>query len=195
MTEGSIDPSVNDSWDAATLEAMVTNLKRIVDDYANHTLRRGDREQELQNTLLQQHLRYTDDAHGVVMRLANAGATNDTRLQTNAATLDHLANMAALTNPQELAEASIGAKVAGEVRSAAKEAMEAATASVAQTSAAAQGTTGVAQGALQSGEPIWLAESLRALLETNKALGVQMAKLAESLDTIKIEVVGEATEQ
>ena len=189
-----VDMAVNDSFDQATLETMVVNMKRIVDDYANHTLRRGDREQELQDALLQQHLRYVDDAHNVVMRMANAGAAHDNRMATNAATLDHLASMAALTNPQELAEASIGAKVAGEVRSAAKEAMEAATAAVAQTSAAAQGTTGVAQGALQTGEPIWLAESLGALLQTNKALGVQMAKLAEALDVIRVEVVGDATE-
>jgi hypothetical protein len=187
-----IDEEVNDSFDLSSLMAYSTNLKRFVDDYANRAVRGLDREQELQDALLQAHLRYTDDAHGVIMRLANAGAGQDIRLQANTATVDNLAALAALTNPAELAETAIGAKVAGEVRSASKEAIEAALANVAQTSAAAQGSTGTAQAGIQAGEAAATVGLMTNMAEVVAALGAQLAKLSEVADVLLIRVTGDA---
>jgi hypothetical protein len=78
------------------------------------------------------------------------------------------------------AQGAMANNLADRMRSVAFEAVQAAMAQTAQTSAAAQGTTGVAHGAMQTGTGI-----------ADVALMAQIAKLAEAVNVIYLKVLGE----
>ena len=131
--------------------------------------------------------RFGHQAHtGIVNRLAQDSATVSTRIASNAVAMDQMIMGGLMTRPDELAEAVIGKSQADTSADVANQALRGATAAIGQTSAAAQGTTGVAQGALQTQEPILLAESMSALLQVNKSLAVQLAKLTGAIDVLII---------
>jgi hypothetical protein len=182
------------SFDQATLEAMVNNLKGITDAWQSEFQNQNKQRQGLQDKLNDQHLRFVEDQHTLVMRTADANALVSGRVANNHASWDNLVLAGALTNPAELAESAIGAKVAAEVRSAAKEAMEASTAAIGQTSAAAQGTTGVAQGALQTQVAPEIAQIILNNNTIQTALLAELAKIEQALSVILVKVAGEAIE-
>ena len=182
-------------WNEAALEGFVTNLKRIVDDYADLANEKARRSGSLQDKINDQYLRYVEANGTLVHRMAG-----------NNATVDHLVNSATASSlaAQNTEFRGIGAQVAQEAAEATTGAVNAALAQTAsgqgyglaqaaQTSAPAQGTTGVAQGALQAGEPVWMAESLGALLQVNKALAAKMAAIESALGVLVIKVTGEET--
>jgi hypothetical protein len=79
------------------------------------------------------------------------------------------------------------------MRSVAFEAVQSALAQAAVTSPAAQGTTGVAQGSLQTGAAGVNVALLTSMTEVMGALGVQLAKIQDALAVILVKVVGEET--
>jgi urease accessory protein UreF len=165
-----------EEYDQATAEAWIANVKAMFDQH----LRDAERERNQKNDWEAFALETARNHAQIVNRLAQDAATVSTRIAANAATWDNLVFAGALTNPAELAETAIGAKVAEQVRSAAKDAIDAAVAAVPGTSAASQGTTGVAQGAMQSGVSV-----------ADAAILAQIAKLAEAVNVMYIKVLGE----
>ena len=192
-----VDSQVNDSFDQAYLQNILTNLKILMDNHMSHIDSRerendrligvrGTRSEDFQGQVNQLFLdRF--QRYGILFdgQVANQASLANL-VNNNAAAHANMTNGGLMTRPDEVAESVIGKAQADTASDVAAQALRDAVANVAQTSAAAQGTTGVAQGALQAGEPIWLAESLSALLETNKALGAQIAKLGESINVLMV---------
>jgi hypothetical protein len=169
METGTPETETPEGFDQTTLAAWAANLKALFDQH----LRDGEREREGQNAWLAFALEGARVNAQIVTRMAQDHATLSTRTANNALTLDGIILAGALTNPAELAETAIGSKVAEEVRSAAKTAMEAAVAATTQTS-------GVAQGAIQSATGI-----------ADAALLAQIAKLAEAVNALYLKVLGQ----
>lgn len=178
------------SFDQATTEAMVLNLKAIVEAWQSDSQQQARQRQSLQDQLNQQHLKWAEDAHVLALRSADAGAVLINRTGNNAATWDNLIYAGEL---QTTAQDTVGAKLAEEFRSAAKQAVEAAVAAVPGTSAASQGTTGVAQGATQTQTPIELAQVLTNNISVQTALLATMADMNAALKVILEKVTGNAT--
>jgi predicted amidohydrolase YtcJ len=190
------------SFDQATLEAMVNNLKGLTDAWQTNFLSAAKQQQGLQDKLNEQHLRFVEDQHTLVMRTADQGALVANRAANNAATLDYktandhgtLGNLIFGGEIDTTAQGAIGAKTAEEFRSVAKQAVEAAMAAVPGTSAASQGTTGVAQGALQTQTPVELAQVLTNNITVQTAILKALADINNSLGVILVKVTGEAVE-
>jgi hypothetical protein len=172
------------SWDQTVNEAMSTNLKRIVDEWAAMSQNKASQQAGLQDQVNSLFLKWAMDAQTITNRVANDSATVSARIASNAATVDHIVSVGAITNPAELSEAAIGAKVAAEVKTAAKDAIDAAVAAVPGTSAASQGTSGLAHGNVQMAASI-----------ADAAIVAQIAKLAEAVNTLYIKVTGEAVSE
>jgi hypothetical protein len=195
--EDVVDSQRNDSWDQTVLEAFAVNLKSLVDSHLGHTDvresdgdvllgNRGHATAQLQDKVNQLFLEGHQQHNSIVNRLAQDSATVSGRVASNAVTLDGMIYGGLMTRPDEIAEAAIGKNVSDSTADVARDAIRAAVAQTQQTSAPAQGTTGVAQGALQTQEPILLASELAGMVEVNKALGVQLAKLAEAINVLII---------
>lgn len=180
----------SDAFNQATLEAMINNLKGITDAWASDFQDQSKQRQGLQDQLNQQHLKWAEDAHVLALRTADAGAVLVNRTGNNAATWD---NLVFAGEVDTTAQGAMGAKMAEELSNTAKQAVQAAIASVAQTSAAAQGTTGVAQGALQTQAPIELAQVLTNNITIQTALLATMADINAALKVILVKVTGDAT--
>lgn len=180
------------SFDQATLEAMINNLKGITDAWNSSWQNADKQRQGLQDKLNDQYLRFVEDQHTLVMRTADSNARLMARQAENAATSDHLADLDALTPPAETAQAAIGAKVAEEVSSTAKDAIKTALGQTALTSAPSQGVTGVAQGAVQAQIPAELAQIILNANTVQTALLAELAKIEQALSTILTKVTGEA---
>lgn len=165
-------------------QAWETNIKRIVDEWAALSQSKASAQASLQDQINGLFLKWAMDAQGVTNMVANNAAVLSARINSNAATVDNLVNVAAITNPAELAETSIGAKVAADVRDAVTQGIGAAVEQGVVSSPVAQGTTGVAQGAMQTATGI-----------ADAAILAQIAKLAEVVSVLAIKVLGEeATE-
>lgn len=191
-TDGAdIMADTSQTWDQATVQAMTTNLKRIVDEWAAISQNKASQQAGLQDQVNGLFLKWAMDAQGVTNRVANDAATVSARIASNAASVDNMVLAAAITNPAELSEAAIGAKVAEEVSSTAKDAIKAAVAAVPGTSAASQGTAGVAQGALQTQAPIELAGILNNNITIQTAILKALADINTSLGVILVKVTGE----
>ena len=142
----------------------------------------------LQKAVNQQYLSMMQDQHTLLMRTADSNAVLQHRAANNAATVDHQRNVNAETlglligagEVDTTAQGVAGLKLGEEFRSAAKQAIEAAVAAVPGTSAPSQGVTGVAQGAMQTGAGVAVAD-----------LVTQVAKLAGLVDIIAAKVLGE----
>jgi len=181
------------SFDQATLEAMVNNLKGLTDAWQSNFLNSAKQQQGLQDKLNEQHIRFVEDQHTLLMRTADSNAVLLSRMAGNTATVDHLGDLDALTPPSETAQAAIGAKVAEEVSSTAKEAIRTAIATTTATSAAAQGSTGVAQAALQTQVAPELAQIILNANTVQTALLAELAKIEQALSVILVKVTAETT--
>lgn len=170
-------------------KAWIVNLKAMYDAWQSDSQQLARQRQSLQDKLNDQHLRFVEDQHTLVMRTADSNAVLQNRMAQNAATLDHLVSAGEIDTT---AQGAIGAKQAEEFRSVAKQAVEAAVAAVPGTSAAAQGTTGVAQGAIQTQTPIELAQVLTNNITVQTALLTTLAEVTKALAAITVKVTGEA---
>lgn len=151
--------------------AYATNMKQVVDNFADLSHERARRSGSLQDKLNDQYLRFVEDQHVLVMRMAGNHTTYD--------------NLMAAGEIDTTAQGAMANNLANQMRSIAFEAVQTAMAQTAQTSAAAQGTTGVAQGAMQMGGGVATA-----------AILAQIAKLAEAVNVLYVKVLGEeATEE
>ena len=168
----------------AMWEAMQVDVKReqeYPDGWKALALRQAEANQQIVNRLAQ-------GAATISERIQSDGASESARSNAAASAWQNLVLAGALTNPAELSETAIGAKVATEVRSVAKEAIDAAVAAVPGTSAPSQGTTGVAQGAIQTADAVATGAMVTQLAAMNNAMMAQMAKLAEAMNVLTLKV-------
>lgn len=188
-------PTVEEQAQQQMTAAWNVNTKAMFDDLQRDT----KREQEYNDALKALFLRQVEANQQIVNRLAQDGASFSALIQSQtiqsaqrdqhaASAWQNLVLAGALTNPTELSETAIGAKVATEVRSVAKEAIDAAVAAVPGTSAPSQGTTGVAQGAIQSADAAATSAMMTQLAAVNGALMAQIAKLAEAVTVLTLKV-------
>ena len=171
----------SDTWDASVVQANATNMKRIVDDYADLANQQARSAQStvvahagLQERINSQYLRWADDAHGVANLVANNSAVLANRANNLATTWD---NLVVAGEVDTTAQGKMASDLA---RSVANEAVQQALAMTAQTAPPAQGTTGVAHGAMQMGGGVATA-----------AILAQIAKLAAVVDVLVVKVLGE----
>lgn len=171
-------------------EAWWANIKAMYDSWQSDSQQQARQRQTLQDKLNEQHLRFVEDQHTLLMRTADSNALVQNRVANNAATLDHLVSAGEIDTT---AQGVAGLKLSEEFRSAAKQAIEAAVAAVPGTSAASQGTTGVAQGSLQVQNPIELAQVLTNNISVQTSMLATMAEMTKALAAITVKVTGETT--
>ena len=171
-------------------EAWAANIKAMYDSWQSDSQQQARQRQSLQDKLNEQHLRFVEDQHTLLMRTADANALIQHRAANNAATLDMLI---ASGEVDTTAQGVAGLKLSEEFRSVAKQAVEAAVAAVPGTSAASQGTTGVAQGSLQVQNPIELAQVLTNNISVQTALLATMADLNAAVKVLLATRTGEVT--
>ena len=197
-TEG-VDVLVNDSFDQAYLENLLVNLKSLMDNHFSHNdVResdaqvllgmRGTRSEDLQAKINEQHLLNASNNQRLVNAMAEGNSVVQNRIASNAVSLDGMVLGGLMTRPDELAEAVIGKSQADTTADVARDVIRDAAANAAITSPPAQGTTGVAQGALQVQEPLILASELAGMVEVNKALGVELAEIVKALAVVVVKV-------
>ncbi|MHC4372086.1 MAG: hypothetical protein ACYSW8_31150 [Planctomycetota bacterium] len=195
-----VDVLVNDSFDQAYLENLLVNLKSLMDNHFSHNdVRESDaqallasrniRSEDLQAKINEQHLTNASNNQRLVNAMAEGNAIVQNRIASNAVSLDGMVLGGLMTRPDELAESVIGKNQADTTADVSRDVIRGAGANTAMTSPPSQGTTGVAQGALQAQEPILQASELAGMVEVNKALGVQLAKLAEAVNVLIIREV------
>jgi hypothetical protein len=203
-----LDAGRNDSWDQTTLEANTVNLKRVVDDYAAIAQQRQNAAGGLQDQLNSLFLSWANDAHTVTQRLASDGANLSQLQANNAALAAQRTNAAAQTwdnfvyagEVDVTAQGSMANTLAEKQRSVIFEAVQAAVAATTQTTAPAQGTTGVAQGAMQTGAAgvnvalmTELAEAMKANSTVQLAILEALAGVNKAIGVILVKVTGEET--
>jgi hypothetical protein len=146
--------------------AYATNMKLVVDNFADLSHERARRSGSLQDKLNDQYLRMVEDQHQLTMRMAGNHATFD--------------NLIFAGEIDTTAQGAMANNLTNQMRSVAFEAVQSALAQAAQTSPPAQGTTGVAQGGMQLGGGV-----------ATTAIMAQIAKLAEAVNVLYIKVLGE----
>jgi len=171
-------------------EAWWANIKAMYDSWQSDSQQQARQRQNLQDKLNEQHLRFIEDQHTLIMRTADSNAVVQNRAANNAATLDLLI---ASGEVDTTAQGVAGLKLSESFQDVAQKAVEGAVAAVSQTSAAAQGTTGVAQGSLQVQNPIELAQVLTNNISVQTALLTTMADLNATMKAIMATRVGEVT--
>lgn len=208
LTMSDIDQSRNNSWDQTATEFNTANLKRIVDDYAAIAQQRQNAAGGLQDQLNSLFLTWANDAHVVTQRLASDGANLSQLQANNAALAAQRANSAAQTwdsfvyagEVDVTAQGSMANTLAEKQRSVIFEAVQAAVAATTQTTAPAQGTTGAAHGAMQTGTAgvnvalmADLAEAMKANNTVQLAILEALAGVNKAIGVILVKVTGEET--
>jgi hypothetical protein len=173
------------TWDQAMTEAWSTNVKAMFEQH----LRDGEREREQKNLSDALAQRVAEQQNALVSLIQTNAATLANRTAQNAATVDHLANIGGLAQLSEYR--NIGAQVAEQASEAATAAINSALAQGAQSNPVAQGTAGLAQGAVQAGIAGVNVALLSNLAEVIAALGVQVSQIKDALGVILVKVVGE----
>lgn len=168
-------------WADLMTQSWAANVKAMFEQH----LRDGEREREQKNDWHTFALQEAERHAQIVNRLAQDHASLSSRMGNNASTIDHLANVGALSQITEFR--SIGAQVAQEAAEAATAAINAALAQGATTSAAAQGTAGVAQGSLQAG----IAGAIVNQTQVLAAIGGQLAEMQRALGVLLVKATGE----
>jgi len=172
------EPTVEAQFNQATVETQINNQKGISDSWQADFMQQAKQRQGLQDAINQQYLKMMADQSTLTLRTADFGASG---LQKHRDTLDALTYLILSGEIDTTAQGAMGANVAKEVASAAKQAIDSSIAGMATTG-------GVAQGALQTQAPIELAQILtnnntiqtailKALTDVNSALGVILVKV------------------
>ena len=179
-------------------DAWATNIKALFDQHLEDT----EQGKVIAKGFSALALRQAEANHQIVLQMAqngvalanlvnNATAANVSRDQAAASAWQNLVMASALTNPAELAETAIGAKVTEQVRTAVDRAFETATAAAAQASPLPQGTTGVAQGSMQATTAAGTDVTIANLVAANAAMTAQLAKLMSVVDVLLVRITGE----
>jgi hypothetical protein len=173
-------------------EGWEANFKRFVEEWAEVSHNKAVAHSDLQDKLNDQYLKHMANLEALTLRTADMNAASLNRAVSGAASVDVLAGFGGLTNPAELAETAIGAKVAEKVDSAVSEAMETALGATALTSPPAQGTTGVVQGTVQAAAAVEMAQVLENNITIQTQLLARLAQISDALAVILVNVTGEA---
>lgn len=181
---------MNDTWDASVVQANGINLKRVVDEWAAVAHNKAVANAGLQDQINSQFLRWADDAHSVANLVANNSAVLANRANNLATTWDNLVVGGEIDTT---AQGAMANNLANQMRSVAFEAVQTAMAQTAQTSAPAQGTTGMAQGALQTGAAGVNVALLANMTEVMAAIGASLVNVESALKVILVKVTGEET--
>jgi len=181
------------AFDTEYEKVLLTNIKSFLETRESDKQMQDKQRQGLQDSLNAFTLQVMGDQHTLIQRTADFNAallgrvadqSNQVanRVAQNAAGLDHmLATLVAAGEIDNTALGSLGANIAKEVASTAKEAINSSIAGMATTG-------GVAQGALAAQQPIELAQILeanntlqtailKALVDVNNALGIILVRV------------------
>jgi len=178
----------NDTWDASVVQGNAVNLKRIVDDYANLAAQQAQAAQKHTDALWAQQLRFTEQWQQIAQQAAINLTQHSQRQASLATSWDNLVLAGEIDTT---AQGAMANNLADRMRSVAFEAVQAAMAQTAQTSAAAQGTTGVAQGAMQTGAAGVNVALLANMTEVMAAIGASLVNVESALKVILVKVAGE----
>ncbi len=173
------------TWPETVEQANSMNLKRFVDEWAAISHNKASQNAGLQDQVNSLFLKWAMDAQGITNRAAQDGASvssavNSALALASARGTDQAAALQGLILAAALGQQISANKMSAEVASAdviAKKAIDAAIAAVPGTSAPSQGTTGVAQGGIQTVGAV-AAEAIMA----------QITKLAEAVNVLTLKV-------
>ena len=192
-TVGESIDGTKQGFDQTMAEAWEANVKAMFEQH----LRDTDREREQVNSFHAFNTRVSEQQNALVALIQTNAATLANRTAQNAATVDHLANMAGLAQLSEYR--GIGAQVAEQASEAATAAVNSALAQGAQSNPVAQGTTGLAQGAIQAGVAgvnvallTDLAEAMKANNTVQLAILEALAGVNKAIGVILVTVTGDA---
>jgi hypothetical protein len=178
----------NEKFESKYDEGWETNFKGLTDawnaDWLNGAKQRAGLQDQVNNLFLQN----VQNAQALMNQVAQWGAAEQAREARNAGTWD---NLVFAGEVDTTAQGAMGAKIAADVGDAAKKAIDEAIASAVVTSPPAQGTTGVAQGALQTQTPIELATVLNNQITTQTAILARLAQITDALAVILVKVTAE----
>jgi hypothetical protein len=168
-------------------EGWETNFKGLTDawnaDWLNNSKQRAGLQDQVNNLFLQN----VQQAQALMNQVAQWGAQEQARGARNAGTWDNLVFAGEIDTT---AQGAMGAKIAADVGDAAKKAIDEAIASAVVTSPPAQGTTGVAQGAVQAD----IAQVVANSNTIQTALLAELAQINKALAVILVKVTGEVVE-
>jgi hypothetical protein len=179
------DMPEDSTWAETVEQANSQNLKRFVDEWAEVSHNKASQQAGLQDQVNSLFLKWAMDAQGITNRAANDGASVSTAINSamalaSARGSDQAAAMQGLVLAAALGQQISANKMSAEVASAdviAKKAIDAAIAAVPGTGAPAQGTTGVAQGGVQTVGAV-----------ASEAIMAQITKLAEVVNVLTLKV-------
>ena len=161
-----------ETWDQVYTQANTQNLKRFVEEWAELSHNKASQQASLQDQINSLFLKWSMDAQGLTNALAQNNAVVQSRIVNNGVALDTL-TLAGKVSAGDVTSA----KLADSFQGAVKSAIEAAVAAVPGTGAPAQGTSGVAQGGIQTVGAV-----------AGEAIMAQMTKLAEAVSVLSLKV-------
>ena len=162
----------SETWDQVYTQANTQNLKRFVEEWAELSHNKASQQANLQNQINSLFLKWTMDAQGITNALAQNNAVIQSRINSNGVALDTL-TLAGKVSAGDVTSA----KLADSFQGAVKSAIKAAVAAVPGTGAPSQGTSGVAQGGIQTVGAV-----------ASEAIMAQMTKLAEAVSMLTLKV-------
>jgi hypothetical protein len=168
--EGYMDQSA--TWDQVYTQANSQNMKRFVEEWAELSHNKASQQASLQDQINSLFLKWAMDAQGLTNSVAQNNAVAAARANANGVALDTLI-LASKVSSSDVTSA----KLADSFQGAVKSAIEAAVAAVPGTGAPAQGTSGVAQGGIQTVGAV-----------AGEAIMAQMTKLAEAVSLLSLKV-------
>lgn len=160
------------TWDQVYTQANSQNLKRFVEEWAELSHNKASQQAALQDQVNSLFLKWSMDAQTLTNALAQNNAVVTARINSNGVALDTL-TLAGKVSAGDVTSA----KLADSFQGAVKSAIEAAVAAVPGTGAPAQGTSGVAQGGIQTVGAV-----------AGEAIMAQMTKLAEAVSLLTLKV-------
>lgn len=160
------------TWDQVYTQANSQNMKRFVEEWAELSHNKASQQAGLQDQVNSLFLKWSMDAQGLSNALAANNAVVQSRIVNNGVALDTL-TLAGKVSAGDVTSA----KLADSFQGAVKSAIEAAVAAVPGTQPPATGTSGVAQGGIQTVGAV-----------AGEAIMAQMVTLAEAVKALTLKV-------
>jgi hypothetical protein len=161
-----------ETWDQVFTQANSQNMKRFVEEWAELSHNKASQQASLQDKINQLFLEQVLNAQALTNTLAQNNAVVTARINSNGVALDTL-TLSGKVSAGDVTSAKLADSFQGAVRSA----IEAAVAAVPGTAAPAEGTSGVAQGGLQT----------TGAVAADAIMG-QISKLAEAVNVLTLKV-------
>jgi hypothetical protein len=171
------------TWDQVYTQANSQNMKRFVEEWGELSHNKASQQAGLQDQINQLFLKQVLDAQSLTNALAQNNAVTTARINSNGVALDTL-TLAGKVSAGDVTSA----KLADSFQGAVKSAIEAAVAAVPGTNAPASGTSGVAQGGLQTAGAAAESAMVTQLAVANNAIMAQITKLAEAVSVLTLKV-------